>query len=157
MRYFGLIGIAFILVIAMIEVQAQDQQKPLSDKEKQLADLINVYRVDNGLPAVPITNSLTKVARTHIIDLNTYHPMHVGACDWHSWSNHGDWTEVCCDYTDAAYLQTHSKPREITESYNSDGYEIAFHKQGSEATPVDALTILRTSAASMVLRWMITI
>jgi hypothetical protein len=147
-----LLAVVFLLLVTlMFAVQAQDQQKPLSDEEKQLADLVNMYRVDNGLPAVPITNSLTKVARTHIIDLNTYHPMHAGVCDWHSWSNHGDWTEVCCTYTDATYLQTNSKPREITESYDSDGYEIAFHKQGSEATPEDAFDYFKNFGSIHVL------
>jgi len=148
MRYFGLIGIAFILFMGMIEVQAQDQQSPLSDKEKQLADLVNEYRVDNGLPAVQITNSLTKVARTHITDLNTYHPdtknYGDGDCNTHSWSNQGDWTAVC--YIDSAQqLQMHNKPSEITESYDSDGYEIASWSS-SEATPEGAINVWMSSS-----------
>ena len=138
MQHLCKIGIAFVLLIAMMEVQAQDEQKPLSDKEAQLAHLINVYRWAHGLPYLPVTNSLTKVARAHIQDLDAYHPEYHGECDWHSWSSHGDWTEVCCNYSDETYLQTNSKPREIAESYNSNGYEIAFKKQGSDATPEDA-------------------
>ncbi|MCJ7445900.1 MAG: hypothetical protein MUO26_15500 [Methanotrichaceae archaeon] len=144
MRYFALIGFALFLVILMIGVQAQEQQNPLSDKEEQLANLINQYRVDNGLSAVPITNSLTKVARTHIADLNTYHPDAGDECDMHSWSNHGDWTAVC--YTGAATMSLmHSKPREITDGiYEGNGYEIAAY--GSpEITPELAIDTWRSS------------
>jgi hypothetical protein len=127
---------------------AQDQQSPLSDKEKKLADGINQYRTQNGLSAVPITNSLTKVARTHIVDLNTYHPdtknYGNGDCNTHSWSNKGDWTAVC--YTGSAQqLQMHSKPGEITESYDSNGYEIASWSSG-EATAQGAINGWKSSS-----------
>ena len=131
-----LLAIALALVMLTI-VQGSDQQSSLTDEEKQLADLLNQHREQNGLTAVPVTNSLTKVARAHIEDLNTYHPdtatFGTGNCNRHSWSSHGIWTAVC--YTGSAQAsQMWNKPREITESYEGSGYEIA-HWNSLEATP----------------------
>jgi len=142
-------AIVFLLLVTFIfAAAAQDQQSPLSDKEMKLADGINQYRTQNGLSAVPITNSLTKVARTHIADLNTYHPdtknYGNGDCNTHSWSNKGVWTAVC--YTGSAQqLQMHNKPGEITESYNSNGYEIASWSSG-EATAQGAINVWKSSS-----------
>jgi len=142
-------AIVFLLLVTFVlAASAQDQQAPLSDKEMKLADGINRYRTENGLAAVPITNSLTKVARTHIIDLNTYHPdtknYGNGDCNTHSWSNKGDWTAVC--YTGSAQQwQMHSKPGEITESYDSNGYEIASWSSG-EATAQGAINGWKSSS-----------
>jgi hypothetical protein len=150
MRYFALIGIVSVLVILMVGAQAQDQQSPLNDKEQQLANLVNQYRVDNHLSAVPITNSLTEVARLHIIDLNTYHPdtetYEVGDCNKHSWSNQGDWTAVCYnDSNTAMHSLSRSKPREITDGiYEGDGYEISAYNS-QEITPEIAFNTWRTS------------
>jgi hypothetical protein len=142
-----LLGVATALAILMAVAQASDLQSPLSDEEKQLADLINQYRQESGLPAVPVTNSLTKVARAHVMDLNTYHPdtknYGSGDCNTHSWSNHGDWTAVC--YAGSAQMyQMHNKPREITESYTGDGYEDAFWAF-PEATPQGAIEQWKSS------------
>lgn len=140
--------VLLLLVTFILAAAAQDQQSPLSDKEKKLADGINQYRTENGLSAVPITNSLTKVARTHIVDLNTYHPdtknIGNGDCNTHSWSDKGDWTAVC--YTGSAQqLQMHNKPGEITESYDSNGYEIASWSSG-EATADSAINVWKSSS-----------
>jgi len=140
--------VLLLLVIFIFAAAAQDQQSPLNDREKKLADGINQYRTQNGLSAVPITNSLTKVARTHIADLNTYHPdtknYGDGDCNTHSWSNHGDWTAVC--YIDSAQqLQMHNKPGEITGIYDSNGYEIASWSSG-EATAQSAINVWKSSS-----------
>jgi hypothetical protein len=152
MRLILYLAVVFLLMVTfMFVVQAQDQQAPLNDKEKQLADLVNQYRTDNGLSAVPITNSLTKVARTHISDLNTYHPDTMydvppsGDCNMHSWSNHDDWTAVCYnDSNTAMHSLMRSKPREITDGvYDSEGYEITY-KDSSKATPSGAMNSWKT-------------
>jgi uncharacterized protein YkwD len=143
-----LLALVFLLLVTFtFAAAAQDQQSPLNDREKKLADQINQYRTENGLSAVPITNSLTKVARTHIADLNTYHPdtknYGDGDCNTHSWSNHGDWTAVC--YIDSAQqLQMHNKPGEITGIYDSNGYEIASWSSG-EATAQSAINVWKSS------------
>ncbi len=136
-----LIATALALAMFMVVVQASDQQSPLTDKERRLADQINQYRQENSLSALPITNSLTKVARAHIEDLNTYHPdtetYGTGSCNRHSWSSHGAWTAVC--YTGSAQSsQMWNKPREITESYDGNGFEIACWNS-REITPSSAM------------------
>jgi hypothetical protein len=135
-----LLAIVMVLLASAV-VQASDQQDPLTEKEWQLADLVNQYREQNGLSAITVTNSLTEVARAHIIDLNTYHPdtetFGTGNCNRHSWSSHGDWTAVC--YTGSAEAsQMWNKPREITESYEGNGYEIA-HWSSQDVTPTGAM------------------
>lgn len=143
-----LLAAALTLATIMVVAQASDQQSPLTDKERQLADLINQYRQDNGLSALPITNSLTKVARAHIEDLNSYHPdtgtYGTGSCNLHSWSSHGTWTAVC--YTGSAQSsQMWNKPREITESYDGNGYEIASWNS-REITPSAAMDVWKGSS-----------
>jgi hypothetical protein len=138
-----------VVLIASSTVQASDLQSPLTEEEWQLAHLVNEYRAEHDLSAVLVTNSLTKVARAHVADLNTYHPdtatFGTGDCNRHSWSSHGDWTAVC--YTGSAQAsQMWNKPREITESYDGNGYEIAYwNSQG--AAPSSALDEWMSSTA----------
>jgi uncharacterized protein YkwD len=143
-----LLTLSMVLLASSI-VQASDLQSPLTEEEWQLARMVNEYRADNGLAAVLVTNSLTKVARAHVADLNTYHPdtdtFGTGDCNRHSWSSHGDWTAVC--YTGSAQASAMwNKPREITESYDGNGYEIAYwNSQG--ATPSSAMDDWTSSSA----------
>jgi hypothetical protein len=143
----GVLAASFVL-FASFTVQASDLQSPLTEEEWQLARLVNEYREENGLAAVPVTNSLTKVARAHVSDLNARHPdtdtYGTGECNRHSWSSTGDWTAVC--YTGSAQASAMwNKPREITESYTGNGYEIAYWN-GQGATPSSALSEWMNSA-----------
>ena len=77
-----------------------------------------------------VSKSLTKVARTHVMDSNKYHPENQYDSrgikgNLHSWSNHGNWTPVVYtpDHEYAKYMW--SKPSEISE-YKDDGFEIAY-------------------------------
>lgn len=107
--------------------------------EAEMARLINDYRISKGLPAIPISRSMTMVAQTHVEDLKANHP-DTGtdsrgiACSPHSWSNKGNWTPVC--YTnDGRYASAMwSKPQEITGGrYQGKGYEMIV----SQKPPVD--------------------
>jgi len=146
---FRLKGVLVLLVLCFcfgigstLKAYDEELEGPLNDKEQELADLINQYRSQYNLPAVPVTKSLTKVARLHVLDLNENRP-DTGtdsrgiACNLHSWSNQGEWTPVC--YTeDHEYAELMwSKPRELT-SYSGHGYEIA-HFAGMGVTPAMAL------------------
>ena len=102
----------------------------LTDKEAELAERINEYRRQLGLREFSVSKSLTKVARTHVIDSNKYHPEKQYDSrgikgNLHSWSNHGNWTPVVYtpDHKYAKYMW--SKPAEISE-YKDDGFEIAY-------------------------------
>jgi len=116
---------------------------PLTAAERDLAQGISQLRAAQGLPAIPVTQSLAKVARLHVQDLNQFHP-NAGTdsrglpCNLHSWSANGSWTPVC--YTDDHNykLLMWSKPREITTVYTTDGFEIA-HTNGAGATSAGAI------------------
>ena len=87
---------------------------------KSLADLLNDYRIKNGLPPIRSSVSLTRVATAHVTDLQN-HFEKGKLCNLHSWSSHGSWTPCC--YTGEQVQCMWNKPREITK-YKADGYEI---------------------------------
>lgn len=106
--------------------------KCLAPDEAELAQLINNWRKENGLPAIPVTGSLYKVAKWHVIDLALFAPHKDKAdsrnmpCDLHSWSDKGEgrggWKAVC--YTADHYYAKHLwyKPKEIAD-YSGISYE----------------------------------
>lgn len=106
-----------------------------------LIDMVNAYRAENGLPAIPASSSLCTVAAAHTRDLAEHHP-DTGSCNLHSWSDQGSWTP-CCYTPDHAQAQCMwDKPRELS-SYPGNGYENAF--AGSD-DPMAALEGWRHSA-----------
>ena len=125
----------------------------LTAEEAKLASLINAYRGSHGLPAVPLSRSLSTVAQWHVRDLQWHNPnsgmdSRGQACNMHSWSNEGHWTPVC--YTsDHAYASgMWLKPTEITRGiYTSYGFEIAAGGRGWTATAEGALTLWTKSSA----------
>jgi hypothetical protein len=133
-------GILFVAAASAFPLAGQEA--PLTAQEKALADQINKIRLDSGQPPVEVAQSLTKVARLHVGDLNANHP-DTGEdgrgedCNLHSWSNRGAWQPVC--YTDDHAYQTlmWSKPRELS-SYTGNGYEIASYYSGG-MTPEQAV------------------
>ena len=124
----------------------------LSDKEAELARLVNEYRATKGLPAVPVSKSLTLVAQQHVWDSNTNGnnwpaPPAGEACNMHSWSanvnpalKQGTWTATC--FTGSPNWHgvegSWNKPRELA-GYPSDGYENS-HWASNGTTPQGALT-----------------
>lgn len=119
----------------------------ITEAEFQLAQLINQYRAEHGLPAIPLSKSLTTVAQLHVLDLMIFAPddgvdSRGMDCNMHSWSNHGQWSGVCYtrDHRYAAGMW--DKPKEITGGvYDSPGYEIAYKIFGpkSVAQPAQVL------------------
>ena len=117
------------LVIILIFSTSSAQEFPegqacLSDEEYRLYELINEYRKEKKLPAIPLSYSLCYVAAAHVWDLQTNQP-EGGKCNMHSWSDQGPWS-ACC------YTEDHKraeciwlKPTEITD-YDGFGYEIAY-------------------------------
>jgi len=136
-----ILGILFVIA-GGCSFLLKGQEAPLTVPERALADLVNQVRLDNGRIAVPVTSSLTKVARLHIGDLNANRPDsgedgRGEDCNTHSWSTLGAWKPVC--YTDDQFYSAlmWSKPRELT-SFAANGYEIAyFYYLG--ATPESAI------------------
>lgn len=119
----------------------------LTEKEQQLAKLLNEYRESKGLKALPISKSLTEVARAHVKDSNAYSPEN-GVdergvkCNLHSWSANGKWSSVCYTSDHEYASNMWDKPRELTD-YKGDGFEISVGYSSSvtnvQITPEQAL------------------
>ena len=117
----------------------------LNTEEAELARLVNAYRVDRGLAAVPVSRSLTTVAQLHVRDLQEFRPnsgtdSRGQLCNLHSWSANGPWTPVCYTPDHASAQAMWDKPREITGgAYPGNGFENAFAAFGRRATASAAL------------------
>ena len=96
----------------------------ISTEELLLYDMIMQHRKEHKLPEVPLSKSLTYVARQHTIDLATNHPHWAEGCNLHSWSDKGPWTGCCytSDHKQASCIW--DKPGELT-NYVDYGFEIA--------------------------------
>jgi hypothetical protein len=114
-----------------------------SAKAIALIDLVNDYRDEHGLPAIPASPSLCAVAAAHTKDLVEEAPNATPGCNLHSWSDAGSWT-ACCYTSDHAEAQCMwDKPRELT-AYPGNGYENA--SAGSD-DPATALALWQGSPA----------
>lgn len=117
----------------------------LSSEEEKLGNLINAYRSQKGLPPVPFSQSLTRVAQAHVRDLYENRP-NTGDCNLHSWSDKGSWTPVCYtpDHKNASGMWL--KPKEITNGIYTDyGYEIAYW-HSAQATAEGAFNAWKASS-----------
>ena len=112
------------------------ETSPVSAEEKKLYDSVMAYRASRGRASIPLSKSLTHVAKVHVMDLETNQP-NKGICNLHSWSDKGPWTPCCytADHAKASFMW--SKPRELT-TYPGQGYEIA-HSHSDRATAAGAL------------------
>ena len=112
-----------------------------SAAEETLYRLIMDYRKSKGLPSIPLSKSLTYVAKLHVRDLDTH--AFAPPANKHSWSGDGPWKSV--NYTpDHAQAQLMwDKPSELTR-YQGSGFEIATTQPGG-ATAQNALTSWKAS------------
>lgn len=119
----------------------------LTDRERELAKRVNDYRESKGLTRLPISKSLTKVARSHVWDQNNnYRPRTDSrgiSGNFHGWSDNGPWKGVI--YTgDHHYAELMwSKPSELSE-YTGYGYEIS--AGGGFIRPKEALELWKHSS-----------
>ena len=109
----------------------------------ELIALVNAYRGENGLPAIPASPSLCTVGQAHVEDLATHAPHTEPGCNLHSWSDAGPWSACCYtdDHAQAACMW--NKPKEMTV-YPGNGYENASAGYGS---PQEALEGWKSSPA----------
>ncbi len=99
----------------------------LSKEEQLLYSLIMDYRKEKGLPPIPVSAKLTKVAKAHAVDLvNQYDFSPSNKCNPHTWSKKGKWSACCytADHKQAKCMW--DKPAEIA-GYTGHGYEIAYY------------------------------
>lgn len=100
----------------------KEQPFCITQEENKLYNLINSYRKQMGLNPVPLSASLSEVAKSHARDLSINNP-DLGRCNMHSWSAKGQWQSCCytADHSEAECMW--EKPSELTE-YEGAGYEI---------------------------------
>lgn len=117
----------------------------ISQEEYQLYNLINDYRKALKLPALSLAKSLCYVAHQHTQDLITNHP-DTSICNFHSWSDKGNWTACCYqkEIKDKACMQ--DKPKELT-NYPDIAYEIVYW-ENNDATAENAFDQWRETISS---------
>ena len=120
---------------------ADASQGAPSEDEIDLYDRITEYRREHRLPPVPLSRSLTHIARLHAADLGRNG---FGAsCNIHSWSKQGPW-RACCyrpDHSDPSCMW--NKPRELT-TYKGLGFEVAYWTS-AVARPATVLAVWKKS------------
>ena len=126
--------ISFILLIILLlpasVVMAQKELPSdfcLTDEEFKLAELINAHREAKGIQAIPLSSSLSFVARTHVLDLYNNHP-DTSICNLNSWSDKGDWTPCCHNKYNPQEYCVRNKPKELTK-YVGEGYELTYAEE----------------------------
>jgi hypothetical protein len=96
----------------------------ISDEEVKLYELINNYRKSINLVEIPLSKSLCYVAKKHVTDLHTNKP-DTGTCNFHSWSDKGNWVACCFEKEIKDKSCMLNKPKELT-SYGGSAYEIIY-------------------------------
>lgn len=95
-------------------------------EEEKLGRLINEYRAEAGLPAIPIGVHMTTVARAHVRDSVMSNPHGTDGCNMHSWSSNTfdgfQWTSCCYTPDHARASCIWDKPRELTP-LTGNGFE----------------------------------
>ncbi len=97
----------------------------LQEEEQKLYTLVMDYRALKGLPPIPLSPKLSRVAQVHARDLAEHFDPKNTRCNLHSWSNKGKWTPCCYteDHKQARCMW--DKPKEIA-GYAGHGYEISY-------------------------------
>ncbi len=97
----------------------------ISMEELLLYRMINEYRESRGLSFIPLSKSLTYVAKCHAMDLAENSPQNK-RCNLHSWSESNKWKGCCYthDHKNAGCMWY--KPKEMT-NYGGIGYEVAYY------------------------------
>jgi uncharacterized protein YkwD len=105
--------------------QAGAPRLPAPDaRQVALGNALNAYRQRRGLPALPLSRSLSYVAQVHVLDLDRSRDVRPAHCNAHSWSSAGPWSPCCYTKDHAQARCMWSKPRELT-GFPGNGYEIA--------------------------------
>lgn len=108
------------------------------NEEIKLYELLTEYRRIYNLPPIPLSKSLSYIARIHAMDLAFNRP-DFGGCNPHSWSAKGNW-KPCCYSRDEKRLECmNNKPKELT-LYKAKAFEIVY-EGGEPAKAIDAFEL----------------
>ena len=116
-----------LMSVGTVNCFALEPGNCINNDEAELLQLVDEYRVENGLTAVPWSQSLMTVAQWHVVDAaaNTA-TIFTSTCNLHSWSepDSGLWSGGCYtdDHNNASLMW--NKPKEITHGvYPAYGFE----------------------------------
>jgi uncharacterized protein YkwD len=114
-----------------------------------LCELVNQYRVEEGLEPIPISVALMTVAETHVKDLNDNPDTLSSTCNMHSWSDtNPSLYSGCCYTSNHAQAQCMwDKPKQITASWGANRYQQSgFEISASTSNPASALQLWKGSS-----------
>jgi len=117
----------------------------ISEEEYKLYNAINDYRKALNLSKIPLSKSLSFVAKQHIKDLTENNP-DTNICNFHSWSDKGKWKACCFEKDLKNKTCMTGKPKELT-NYPGAAYEIVYW-ENKEANADKAFNQWRETAAS---------
>lgn len=131
----SLFKVIFFVLFISTQLCAQTESKIpqdfcISQQEYKLYSLVNSYRSKLALDPIPLSKSLSFVARIHAKDLATYYPMG-DDCNMHSWSNQGNWKSFCFPAEQNRRNDIKDKAKEIS-GYPGKAWEITYW-ENSEA------------------------
>ena len=115
------------MALPSIKIMSQDSIPTgfcISSEEYKLYQLITEYRTAMNLDAIPLSKSLCYVAKVHATDLINNKP-DTNTCNFHSWSDKGEWTACCFEKEVKDKSCMLNKAREITR-YPGDAFEIIY-------------------------------
>lgn len=107
----------------------------MNTEEVELVRLVNEYRVQNGVPALPAGLWLATTARWKVWDRINNPSAVGGACNPHSWSAAmpGLWQAMCYTPDHAQAAQMWAKPYQISQHvYTGNGYELTADTGGTQ-------------------------
>ena len=124
-----LFSLVLVFLISIFQLTAQQESKIpqdycISQQEYRLYNLINNYRSRLALDAIPLSKSLSFVARTHAKDLSAHYPIGDG-CNMHSWSDKGNWKAFCFPQDQNRKNDVKDKAKELT-NYPGKAYELTY-------------------------------
>ena len=96
----------------------------ISKDEYRVYQALNEYRQKEGLAVIPISKSLSYVAKVHTLDLHHNHP-DTSFCSLSSWSDMGIWKPCCHSRHTPDPQCILNKPKELT-NYTGEGHELSF-------------------------------
>lgn len=121
----GLLGGALGALLLGFHLSPRGAPHAAASTTAGVAEAINAYRAEQGLPPIPVSAELTAVARAHVEDLAANHPEAACNGNLHSWSRQARWTGGCYVSADeATWPLMWDKPREIA-NYAGRGYEVS--------------------------------
>ncbi|MGL6282648.1 MAG: Ig-like domain-containing protein [Microcoleaceae cyanobacterium] len=118
-----------------VDIYASSPTDGIETEEQKLYDLVNQYRVENGVPAIPLSKALTIVANRHAIDLSE----NLGTVT-HSWSD-----AVYDSSNPNTYSTIWQAPQRLNTGYPGNGYENVAGYSGANITANQAFDLWKNS------------